>query len=352
MYFASDNSSGVAPEILAAVTAANPGYAPSYGTDPVMDRVRARIRDLFEAPEAAVYLVATGTAANALSLAVLVEPWQTVYCHRLAHIEQDECGAPEFFTGGAKLVLVDGENAKMTPETLRARIAATRKGDVHGVQRGAVSITNVTELGSVYSADELRALTGVAREYGLPVHLDGARFANAVVATGASPAELSWKSGVDVLSFGGTKNGCMGVEAVVIFDPRRAWEFELRRKRGAHLFSKHRYLSAQMDAYLTDGLWLSLAGRANAMADRLKAGLATVPGAAITHPADANVIFAAWPRALHRHALGAGARYYQVPGDPDPEGPDDAVIGARLVTSWSTTEEDVDRFLALIRGQD
>ena len=190
------------------------------------------------------------TAANALALAILTPPWGAVFCHRNAHVEEDECGAPEFYTGGAKLVLIDGPDARITPEALRATVIATAQGGVHNTQRGPVTITNATEAGTVYSAAEVAALCTVAREFGLPVHMDGARFANALVAAGCTPAEMTWKAGVDVLSFGGTKNGCMGVEAVVIFDPAKAWEFELRRKRGGHLFSKHRYLSAQMDAYL------------------------------------------------------------------------------------------------------
>lgn len=350
MYFASDNSSGAAPEIMAALAAANEGYAMPYGNDPIMERVRARIRDVFEAPEAAVYLVATGTTANALSLAILANPWDAVFCHRVAHVQEDECGAPEFYTGGAKLVLVEGQDARMTPETLAHAIAATGCGGVHGVQRGPVTITNSTEAGTVYSAAEVAALAGVAKDAGLKVHMDGARFANALVAAGCSPAEMTWKAGVDVLSFGGTKNGCLGVEAVVIFDPAKAWEFELRRKRGGHLFSKHRYLSAQMDAYLEDDLWLRLAGQANAAARRLSQGLLAVPGATLVHPTQANAVFAAWPRDGHRRAQAAGAKYYYWPHGQTEDGPEEEPLAARLVCSWSTTEADVDGFLALVGG--
>lgn len=349
MFFASDNGSGAAPEIIAAVVAANAGYAMPYGNDPIMEGVRAEIRRIFEAPEAAVYLVATGTAANALALAILCAPWGAVFCHALAHVENDECGAPEFYTGGAKLVPVGGDHARMTPAALEAAIARTGQGGVHGVQPGAVSITNVTETGSVYSAAEVAALAAVAKGHRLPVHLDGARLANALVATGASPAAMTWRAGVDVVSFGGTKNGCLGVEAVVIFDPARAWEFELRRKRAGHLFSKHRYLSAQMAAYLKDGLWLDLAARANRAGARLGAGILALPGGAIDHPAEANVIFARWPRAGHRRAQAAGARYYLMPHGQSLEGPDEEPLGARLVTAWSTSEQDVERFLEHLR---
>lgn len=350
MNFASDNTSAAAPEILAAVTAANTGYAMPYGNDPIMEQVRTRLREIFEAPEAAVYLVATGTAANALSCAILTQPWGAVFCHRHAHIEEDECGAPEFYTGGAKLVLIDGASAKMQPAALHETIANTGGTGVHNVQRGMVSITNATENGTVYSASDVRALCDVAKGFGLPVHMDGARFANALAAAGCTPAEMTWKAGVDVLSFGGTKNGCLGVEAVIIFDPAKAWEFELRRKRAGHLFSKHRFLSAQMLAYLEGGLWLRLAARSNASAARLSAGIVALPGAGLVHPTEANAVFARWSRAGHVRAKAGGAAYYFWPFDQSLEGPGDALLAARLVCSWSTTAEDVDSFLALIRG--
>jgi threonine aldolase len=348
MFFASDNSSPVAPEIIAALSDANAGYAMPYGNDAIMAGVRARIRDIFEAPEAAVYLVATGTAANALALAICCPPWASVYCHRNAHIEEDECGAPEFFTGGAKLVLIEGKEARMDPAALERAIRFTARAGVHNVQRGMLSLTNVTENGTVYSLAEIQRLTGIARAHGLPCHLDGARFANAVVALGCSPADMTWKAGIDVVSFGGTKNGCMGVEAVVIFDPARAWEFELRRKRGGHLFSKHRYLSAQMDAYLRDDLWLRLARQANAAAARLADGIRALPGADLLHPAEANMVFARWPRSAHKRAQSGGASYYFWPFDQTLDGPDDEPLSARMVCSWSTTDADVDAFISLL----
>lgn len=352
MYFASDNTSGAHPKVMEALMAANSGYAMPYGADPIMDEVRQMIRDKFEAPNAAVYLVATGSAANALSLACLCPPWATIFAHVNSHIEEDECGAPEFFTGGSKITLVEGDHARMDPDALRKTIAHTARAGVHNVQRGAVSITNATEAGAVYSVADVTALASVAKEFGLPVHMDGARFANALVSSNASPAEMTWKAGVDVLSFGGTKNGCMGVEAVVIFDPGKhdPWEFELRRKRGGHLFSKHRFLSAQMKAYLQDDLWLMLARHANAMADRLSTGILAIDGAKLMHPTMGNQIFAYWPRAGHRKAMDAGAKYYFWPFDQSLDGPDDELLSARLVPSWSTTEEDVDQFLSLIAG--
>ena len=346
MHFASDNGSGVPPEVLSALARANDGHAPGYGADPLTLAVRDRIREVFEAPEAAVYLVGTGTAANALALASFCPPWAAVFCHRTAHVEEDECGAPEFYTGGAKLVLVDGEHGRMTPEGLSAAIGATGRAGVHNVQRGMVTLTNVTEAGTVYAVPEVMALAAVAKSHGLPVHLDGARFANALVATGASPAEMTWRAGVDVVSFGGTKNGLMGVEAVVIFDPAKAWEFELRRKRGGHLFSKHRYLAAQMAGWLEDDLWLRLADQANSAASRLAAGLEAVPQAQLLHPVEANMVFASFPRAAHRRLQAAGARYYLWPFDQPLDGPGDEPLSCRLVCSWNTTDAEIDSFLA------
>jgi len=348
MFFASDNTSPVHPNVMNALVKANEGYQPSYGNDTMMDAVRTRIREVFEAPEAAVYLVATGSTANALSLATFCPPWGAIYCHRSSHIEVDECGAPEFYTGGAKLVLIDGDNAKMTPESLRRAVSATPQGDVHAVQRGMVSITNVSELGGVYSVAEITELAAIAKEYNLPCQLDGARFSNAIVATNASPAEMTWKAGIDVLSFGGTKNGLMGVEAVVIFEPAKAWEFELRRKRGGHLFSKHRYLSAQFQAYLEDDLWLDMARHANAMGARLSAGLAAMPDATVLNPTDANMVFASLPCSTHKAAFAGGAQYSLSPFDQTLDGPEDEALPSRLVCSWSTTEADVDQFLSLI----
>ena len=345
MYFASDNSSFAPQQVMDALQRVNSGYRPSYGNDPEMDEVRGLIREIFEAPEAEVYLVSTGSTANALSLATLIDPWQAIYCHRDAHIAIDECGAPEFYTGGAKVQLVDGDHGKLTPKAVEEAIATQVKGDVHSVQPGVLSLTNVTEAGTVYTAAEMRNLYATAKRLGVRCHLDGARFANAVVATGATPAELTWKAGVDVLSFGGTKNGLLGVEAVILFDPSLAWEFELRRKRGGHLFSKHRYLSAQMLAYLTDNLWLDLAEKANTASARLAAGLSAIPQAELVHPVQANMIFAKMPRKLHRRAVEAGASYYFT----DIDGEDEEILPCRLVSSWSTTEADVDAFLAAIK---
>lgn len=344
MFFASDNAGPALPQVMQRVNDANTGYQMPYGGDTVMDEVREALRDKFEAPEAAIYLVATGTAANSLALASYAQPYQTVFCSPVAHIEEDECNAPEFYTGGAKLTLVPGSD-RIDPMALRQSIVHAGAKGVHGAQRGPVSITQVTENGGVYSLGELKALTAVAKEFELPVHMDGARFANALVALGCTPAEMTWKSGVDVLSFGGTKNGCMGVEAVVFFDPTKAWEFELRRKRGAHLFSKHRYLSAQMAGYLQDGAWLEAAQKANDNCAHLLAGLKS-NGADILHPAEANIIFANLPRATHQKLHNGGAVYYLMAGDLAKGDPAE-LLPARFVCDWSLTTDQIDQFTSL-----
>ncbi|MBP7000068.1 low specificity L-threonine aldolase [Amaricoccus sp.] len=355
MWFLSDNAGPAHPSVLDALARANAGHAAGYGDDAVTARVVARIREIFEAPEAAVRLVATGSAANVLTLACLCPPWGTVFCHTHAHVQEDECGALGFYAGGATTTPVEGAHGRIDPAALAAAIARAG-GSVHQVQPGAVTLTNATEAGAVYDPDAVARLAAVARAAGLPVHMDGARFANAVASLGCAPAELTWKAGVDALSFGGTKNGLMGVEAVILFDPARAWELELRRKRAGHLFSKHRFLAAQMEAYLADGLWLDLAGRANAAAARLSAGVAAIPGARIEHPTEANEVFAAWPRAGHRRARAAGAQYYLWSFD-DPaaatlDGPDDVLVPARLVCDWSADPAAIDRFVALARGEE
>ena len=348
MFFASDNAGPAHPAIMDALVKANAGYAMGYGADPIMAEVRQQIRDAFEAPDAAVYLVINGTSANSLLLATMCQPWQTIFCTDVAHIHEDECNAPEFYTQ-AKLTLVPAEAGKMTAAALRCKITGEETRGVHGPQRGPVSLTQVTEKGTVYTLDEIKALTEVAREFNLFTHLDGARFANALVALGCTPAEMTWKSGIDAVSFGGTKNGAMGVEACVIFDPKLASEFEYRRKRGGHLLSKHRYLSAQMQAYLADDLWLDLARKANARTAQLAKGLRAHNTAQMLYEPQANIIFFDMPRRDHQRMLAAGAVYYVMSGDPDHGDPDEMLTG-RLVTDWSMTESGVSDFLTLLHG--
>ena len=352
MYFTSDNAVGAAPEILDAIIAANAGALPSYGAEPMMAAVEATIAGIFET-DCRVFLVSTGTAANALALASLSPPWGAVFCHRFAHIEVDECGAPEFFGGGLKLALLDGAEGKIDPSGLRDALRETGAGGVHQVQPAVLSLTNVTEAGALYSADELSVLAAMARDAGCAVHLDGTRFANALVAADASPADMSWRAGVDVLCLGATKNGALAAEAVIFFDPQRQAdriaEFEYRRKRGGHLISKSRMLSSQMAAYLKDDLWLSLARRANSAATRLADGLRAIDGVAIENSVDANMLFVHLPVAVHRALLAEGARYYLEPPSQTDDG-DGHRVRVRLVASFSTTESEIDAFLAIASG--
>ena len=348
MYFASDNAGPAHPKVMEALMAANQGYAMGYGADPIMDEVNAQIREVFEAPEAAVYLVINGTAANSVLLSAMTQPWETIFCTECAHIHEDECNAPEFYTG-AKLTLVPTTDGKMAPDGLRRKILGEENRGVHGPQRGPLSITQVTEKGTIYSLAEIRALTETAHEFGMQTHLDGARFANALAALDCSPAEMTWQAGVDTVSFGGTKNGLLGVEACVIFNPEIAWEFELRRKRGGHLLSKHRYLSAQMQAYLSDDLWLDMAHAANARCVQLADGLRQHNATEMLFEPQANMIFFEMPRREHKRMLDAGAVYYVMNGDHEVGDPEERLIG-RLVCDWSMTEEGVSQFLDLLHG--
>jgi threonine aldolase len=335
MNFASDNVTGASPAVMDALLAANRGAAMPYGADPWTTRVQDRLREIFEHSELLAFPVATGTAANALALACLTPPYGAVYCHRQAHINVDECGAPELYTGGAKLVPLDGQGAKLTPEAILA--AATGGGVVHHVQPSAVSVTQATEAGCVYRPEEVAAVAEACRARGLKLHMDGARFANAVAALDVPPAEVTWKAGVQVLSFGATKNGCLAAEAVVFFEPALAETFAFHRKRSGHLVSKGRMLAAQLDAYLGDELWLRNARHANAMARRLAEGLAALPGAEVLHPVEANEVFTRLPAAATEAMKAAGAVFY------------DGYFGAgtqRFVCAWNTPEAEVDALLS------
>ena len=338
--FASDNVEGASPEVLAALLRANDGAAAPYGDDEWTARVEQRLRRLFERDDLAVLLVASGTAANALALAALTPPWGSVLCHRDAHVLNDECGAPAFYGDGLKLVPLPGESSRLDVAELRA--AAVRdRGDVHAQAPACVTVTQVTEGGTVYPLDALDAIGAVCREQGLRLHMDGARFANALVAIGCTPAEMTWRAGVDVLSFGASKNGALAAEAVVFFDRALAETFAFRRKRAGHLFSKMRLLAAQMEAYLADGLWLRLAAHANAMAARLGAGLATLPGAALAHPVQTNQVFVDLPGPVIAGLEAAGFGFYRW-GTAE-------TTRIRLVTAFDTRAEDVDALIATAR---
>ena len=332
--FASDNVTGIAPAILAALQAANEGSAPAYGADAVTARLSERVSALFER-DCAVFPVATGSAANSLAMAALVPRYGAVYCHREAHLNVDECGGPEFYSGGAKLVALDGPHAKIDAAALEAAIDGA--GDVHRVQPAALSITQASEKGAVYRPEEVAALAAVARRHNLAFHMDGARFANAVAHLGCSPAEITWQAGVDVLSLGATKNGALAAEAVVFFDPQRAGDFAYLRKRGGHLLSKMRFLSVQLEAYLSDDLWLANARHANAQAARLAEGLERLPGARLLSPVEANEIFVALPEAVIAGLEARGFGFFRW-GRPE-EGQ------VRLVTAFDTAPEAVDAFL-------
>ena len=336
--FRSDNDWGASPAILAAVAACNADTARPYGADPWTGRARQRLCEVF-GREVEVLLLATGTAANSISLAAMSPRWGSIVCHRHAHVLADECGAPEFFTGGARLVPSASAGSKLDPACVRGELAIG-KGDVHCVQPSAVSITQCTEDGNVYSPEEVAAVSAVCRESGALLHMDGARFANALVSIGCTPAELTWRAGVDVLSFGATKNGALGAEAVLFFDPARAADFEWRRKRAGHLLSKMRYVSAQLLAYLEDGLWLRNAARANALARRLGAAA----GPLLRHPVEANEVFIKAGDSPIAQLRAAGFEFYDWGAEGSGE--------ARFVVSWDQPEDDVaalERALAGIR---
>ncbi|MEL6690983.1 MAG: beta-eliminating lyase-related protein [Pseudomonadota bacterium] len=345
MHFASDNTGPTHPKILEAVMRASEGYAMPYGNDPWNEEAVAQIRETFEAPEALVYFASTGTGANSMALGAMTAPWAAIFCHEMAHVLIDESHGPTFFAGGASFAAVSGASGKMAPEALRSAIEKYAPGDIHTPARGPLTITNVTEAGTVYTLAEIDALVAEAKAVGMPVHLDGARFANACAALGCTAAEMSCKRGIDAVTFGGTKNGCMSVEAVIFFDPTYAETFERQRMRGGHLFSKHRVLSAQMAVY-ADGLWLELAEQANAAANRLIDGLRTLPQVEFVHEPASNLMFCRMPRRLHVHAHAQGAQFYSF-ADTEAGDPDEPII-ARFVVDWSATDENTDRFLELI----
>src|SRR3954452_15415112 len=289
MYFASDNTAGIAPEILAAIGKANGGYALGYGNDEWTKRVEAKFAQIFER-EVAVFLVPTGTGANALAIAHLSPPWGAVLCHADSHIATDECGAPEFFGGGLKLIGLKGEGAKLSAATLRTALEGGQWGGPHHVSPGVLSLSQATECGTIYRVAETRELADIAHQHGMTVHMDGARLGNALARMNVSPAEATWKAGVDALLFGPPKGGEMGAKAVIFFDPNCGAEMQSRRKRGGALGSKHRFIAAQMEAFLEGDWWMRLARHANDMPDAVAAGLRAA-GCKPVCPVDANEVF-------------------------------------------------------------
>ncbi len=336
MNFCSDNVTGISPEIIAALIAANEGAAMPYGNDGYTKRLQTKFAEIFET-EVKVFPVATGSAANAIALSVMTPAYGAIYCHADSHINLDECGAPEFYTGGAKLVSLPGVGGKITAADLDIKLKKAGAGVVHHVQPAAVSLTQATEAGTVYTPDEIRAISEVTRAHNLTLHMDGARFANAIVSLGCTPADITWRAGVDILSFGATKNGAMAAEAVIFFNRNLAETFHFRRKRGGHLFSKMRFLSAQLEAYITDNLWLQNAINANKMAAKLADGLTSIPGVKLLHPVEANEIFAEFPEAVIQGLYANGFQFYRW------EGEGSTIV--RLVTAFNTREEDVAAFI-------
>lgn len=346
MNFGSDNVVGASRPVLEAILAANEGAEAAYGSDSWSARAEAMLGEVFEKP-VKMFLVATGTGANALALAAMTPPWGAIFCHEESHVIDDECGAPEMFTDGAKLIGIPGVGGKIGPAGLEAALARFPRGVVKAVQPAGLSISQVTEAGTLYGVDEIAALARIAHDAGMRVHLDGARFANAMLGLGCTAAEMTWKAGVDIVSFGASKNGCLACEAVLFFDPALAENFQFRRKRGGHTLSKGRLLGAQLVGYLENDHWIANARHANAMAATLSAGLAAIPGVTLPWKTQANEVFAFLPSPVDEAIRGAGFRYA-------PWGslslPKDAEQGdrafARFVTSWATKPSDINALLA------
>ncbi len=339
--FTSDNQAPVAPEIMAAIIKANEGRAPSYGADAITARLQPLFAKVFES-DVRIFPVTTGTAANALALAMLTPPWGAIFCHQESHIATDECGAPEFHTSGARLHLLPGDHGKLAPETVSRALAEISPGNQHQSQPAVISLSQVTEAGTVYSPEEIAALTAIARRHKLYVHMDGARIANAITSLKCAPADITWRAGIDVLSFGATKNGALAAEAVLFFNPALSDNFVFRRKRAGHLVSKMRFLSAQLEAYLENGLWLELAANANAQAARLADGMRGVSSVEILHPVHANEIFVRIPPAMIKPLRDQGFGFHVW------EREEEGII--RLVCAFDTKPDEVERFIHAVRA--
>jgi threonine aldolase len=333
----SDNAAGVTSQILDAIVAANRGSALAYGDDPVTAELEATVRRVFEHPAARVFPVTSGTAANALALSALCPPWGAVLSHETAHILNSEGGATSLLGAGAVVRGVAGDDFKVSPEALGEALASVRWGDPHHSQPSVLSLTQATDLGTIYTIGEVARLASVAHDRGLRVHIDGARVANAIAALQCSPAELTWQAGVDALSLGATKNGALSAEAIVIFDEAAAGELVYRTKRSGHVTSKMRFQSAQLIAYLADGGWLRTAAHANARMAQLAAGLRALGVAYVNQPA-VNMLFAEVADSVASRLEAEGLLFYRIePG----------VI--RLVTSWQTTADEIDAALAIFK---
>ena len=340
MNFCSDNVTEVCPEIMAALIAANEGAMMPYGGDEYTQRLETKFSLIFETP-VTVFPVTTGSAANALALSAITPGYGAIYCHAESHINVDECGAPEFYTGGAKLVTLNGTDAQINPSELSKTLENAGAGVVHHVQPAAVSITQATEVGTVYLPEEIGEIAKITHAHNLCLHIDGARLANAVVSLDCAPADITWRAGVDVLCFGATKNGAMAAEAAIFFNQDLAKTFAYRRKRSGHLFSKMRYLSAQLETYITDNLWLKNASHANEMATKLAQGLVKLPLVRLCHPVEANEVFVEIPESMVNALRADGFEFYVWQEGTLP------II--RLVTAFNTREEDVDALLKSVK---
>jgi threonine aldolase len=337
--FASDNVSSACPEVMEALIVANNGIASSYGEDQHTENLEAILSDVFER-QVAVFPVLSGTAANALALSAITPSYGKVFCHQMSHINTDECAAPEFFSGGAKLIPIDSVDGKIKVSCLNNMVRG--KGNVHSAQPAALSITQSCEVGTVYQLNEIAELTDTAHQHGLKVHMDGARFANALASLNASPAQMTWKSGVDVLTLGGTKNGCLAAEAVVFFNPEQVGAFPFLHKRSGQLISKMRFVSAQLEAYINNDLWLKNANHANAMATQLSVGLAAMNGIELAYPTQSNEVFANIPKIVIERLARDG--FYVTEGELDETAP------PRFVTAWNTQQSEIDALLAAIQA--
>ena len=335
--FASDNVAGACPEVLDAILKANDGDRAPYGDDEISKNLQDKFSEIFE-KEVIVFPTSSGTAANALALSTMTPSFGNIYCHKLSHINVDECGAPEFYTGGAKLVNLNGVNGKITAEELNKSISG--KGVVHHTQPSSVSITQLCETGEAYELDEIKKISEIAHNHKLNMHMDGARFANALVSLDCSPAEMTWKSGIDVLSFGATKNGCLAAEAIIFFKPELVGNLPFLMKRAGHLLSKMSFVSAQLDAYITNEVWLRNAKHANAMGKKLSQGLDQHKNIKLAYPTDANEIFVKIPKDIIDQLNSEG---YTI-NDDEWDGK-----AVRLVTAWNTSLSDIETFLNFIK---
>jgi threonine aldolase len=336
-HFASDNYAGICPEAWAALAEANQGHAQGYGDDAWTQKAADLIREVFET-HCEVFFVFNGTAANSLSLASMCQSYHSILCHETAHIETDECGAPEFFSNGTKVLFMPGPNGKIAPAEIERMVK--KRTDIHYPKPRAVSLTQATELGTVYTPDEIKAIWAKAKSLGLKIHMDGARFANAVASLGCAPKEVTWQAGVDVLCFGGTKNGTQVGDAVVFFDRELAREFDYRCKQGGQLASKMRFISAPWIGMLKDGAWLRHATHANKMAEYLESKLRPLTPVKILFPRQANAVFAELPRPAIDGLHAKGWKFYTFIGQG----------GCRLMCAWDTTEADVDQFASDLKS--